>query len=132
MIKIKKHTETEPNRTEAHTKTAYTEREIKYVWILFMVLIELKHENQTLIFQRRTTLTTSHHTQKPAIRSSLSLGQSENPIARYDDLKRREKKKKQRSENEVFARLFDLVTTWMETEIRFQPPKTSITTIIKD
>lgn len=41
-------------------------------------------------------------------------------------------KKKQRSENEVFARLFDLVTTWMETEIRFQPPKTSITTIIKD
>lgn len=71
------------------------------------------------------------HTE-PAIRSSLSLGQSENPIARYDDLKRREKKKKQRSENEVFARLFDLVTTWMETEIRFQPPKTSITTIIKD
>lgn len=32
------------------------------------------------------------HTE-PAIRSSLSLGQSENPIARYDDLKRREKKK---------------------------------------
>lgn len=25
-----------------------------------MVLIELKHENQTLVFQRRTTLTTSH------------------------------------------------------------------------